>query len=115
MINYRLLERDDIDQTASCFADSFTKYEPLTLALNISYEDFVPFARQFVKHIVNLNLSYIAEDNSNIVGFCLCEDLAGNPPDLDDEILSRFSQIFSLLEEVSKPFIKNHELQKNEF
>lgn len=81
--HYRLMQESDIPAVIKCLSTAFTKSEPMTSFLKIDEVDFAKFAAQVCDHIINDQLSIIAEtDSANIIGVRLCGTYSRNPKPL---------------------------------
>lgn len=93
-------------ETAKLFSKVFCAQEPLTLHLNLEYNDFYPFALEFVHKAAKDSLSFIVTDEkNNVVGCILGEDLYN--PFQSFGKYRRLLPIFMALKKLSEPFFQN--------
>jgi len=113
-VDYTLqtLNEEYAKSATDVFIKSFCDSEPITRHLHVSYKDYEPFAREVIQKAVKEGLSKIAVDRHNRVIACaIAEDLA-DPfiPHLSH--YSKLKPIFSLIDELSKPFIYHKKFVK---
>lgn len=107
--DYKIIDLNDeyVTPTIKLFARSFIASEPMTRQLGIAYPDYEPFAREVVLKALKDGLSKIAlDDKNNVIACCLVEDMA-EPfvPKLTH--YPQLKPVFSLLDQLSKPFFQN--------
>lgn len=94
------------------FVKAFCDSEPITKHLNIHYQDYYPFAKEVIQKAIKEGMSKVAVDKQNrVIAFNISEDLA-DPfiPHLAH--YPKLKPVFSLLEELSKPFLKGKKFLK---
>lgn len=93
------------------FVKSFCDSEPITKRLNIHYDEYKPFASEVVRKAVKEGLSKVAVDKQGkIIACAIAEDLS-DPfvPHLAH--YPKLKPVFTLLRELSKPFMKGKKFQ----
>lgn len=113
-VNYTIktLESEHVKSTIDLFIKAFCDYEPITKAINISHEDYEPYARDIVQKAVRDGLSKVAlDENQKVIAFNLSEDLA-NPYHPDLKKYPKMAPIVALITELTQPFLKNKVFNK---
>jgi acyl carrier protein len=116
-IFFELMTHDDVDEVAACFSDYFRREEPLTLAMNISHEEFNPL----VEHVCALALAeksgIVCRDSHTrrLVGFSIGKDYGLNETFSEQQTLSeKFLPIFALHDELDNHYRTMHDIQPGE-
>ena len=78
-LEYKLLGRNDCEGAINCIAESFFNKDSLSVALGISFNDWVSFANGEVNRSIDENLSFCAIDEK-IVGALLAYDFLDYKP-----------------------------------
>jgi len=100
---YRLLSKNDIDETVKVFTYTFCHDEPMTHYLGITEEEFEPFARQVIEKAAMDQLSVVALKEGKIIGCAIVEDVT-DPLNIIIDIDPKFRFIFALLEHLTSDF-----------
>lgn len=111
IIEYKLLNFSDIEQTADCFTKIFIFEEPMTKNLGISQEQFHSLAQKYCQIAAEDGLSFIALEQATgkVIGFHICTDLMIDPARLgqvDPVIIEKSMPSMVLLEELERNFIQ---------
>ena len=105
-IRYELFSMEEAECMVHVVSHAFTGFEPMTTALEVSYEDFCPFMRKLAVKAAKEELSIIARnvEDGKVLGALVCEDLMGDPPEGLEEITPMLEPIFTLLDGLSEPY-----------
>lgn len=94
------------------FVKSFCDSEPITKQLDISYEEYEPYAEAVVTKAVKDGLSKVLLDEKNhVIGFVIAEDLA-DPFKMDLTKCPKLKPVHALLSELSKTFLSGKQFKK---
>lgn len=114
-ISYYILAEKDVIAAARCIARNFVD-EPLVKHLNISENEFYPFAEVFCKKAVKDKLSFVAKNHhGNIIGCVITEDMYENIT-LPQDLTPKFQPILAILEQLTAYALDkfNLKFKKNE-
>ena len=105
-IGFRQITINDIPQSASLVAKSFSKFDPPAVALNLTMQDFEKFITAMLNDHKIQKLTTVAIDpkNNEIVGVLISETF-GTDIHIEKSLLEKFGPIFQFLEELEKPYI----------
>lgn|SRR3990170_5643509 len=114
-IIYEMLSMKNLEETIACIVDVFPRAEPMTKAVEITSDEFYPFAEIYCKKAIRERLSLIARDmaTGNIIGFLISENLASEPPNGIETINEKFLPIIKLLDGLDENY-KEEALKLNE-
>ncbi len=103
-ILYRKMYYSDVEQAATVLTETFTTKEPMSVALGISYREFIDFAEIICAKAVQDGHSIVAIDQAtgDVVGLMVMEDLMTEQQDILDVISDKFKPIFSLSTDLEK-------------
>jgi len=110
-----MLSMKNLEETIACIVDVFPRAEPMTKAVEITSDEFYPFAEIYCKKAIRERLSLIARDmaTGNIIGFLISENLASEPPNGIETINEKFLPIIKLLDGLDENY-KEEALKLNE-
>ena len=114
---FSLMEPDDLEDVAACFSDYFRREEPLTLAMNIGHEEFIPLVRHVCDLALNEQLGIVARtsDTGRLVGFTIAKDYGKNHTFPEGGTLSeKFNPIFALHDELDNHYRTMHDIRPGE-
>ncbi len=98
------LQEQYAKEVTDLFVKNFCDSEPITKHLNIRYHDYEPFAKEVVSKAVKEGLSKVILDhNHRVIACAIAEDMA-DPFIPHAAHYPKLYPIFSLIEELSKPF-----------
>lgn len=107
------LDEKFFDVAKQLLIKTFCDDEPICQYLQITYEEFAPFAEEVIKKAVQDGVSHVAlNEDQQVVAFSLAEDIA-EPITLKIENYPRLQPIFEILESLSAPFMENRKFKKN--
>ena len=116
-IYFEVMTRDDLGDVAACFSDYFRREEPLTLAMNISHEEFKPLVEHVCALALSENLGIVCRDSRTrkLVGFSIGKDYGVNETFADQQTFSeKFLPIFALHDELDNHYRTMHDIQPGE-
>jgi len=106
------LTEEYLKEATELFVDSFCGSEPITKYLDISKDDYRPFAREVTAKACKEGLSKIAlNDKNEIIGLVIAEDYA-NKFEVDLEKYPKLKPIYQLLDKLSESFVEGKEFQQ---
>lgn len=110
----KMLAIKDLEETIACIVDVFPRDEPMTKAVEITSDEFYPFAEIYCKKAIRERLSLIARDKAtgNVIGFLISENLASEPPNGIETINEKFLPIIKLLDGLDENYIETLELNE---
>jgi ribosomal protein S18 acetylase RimI-like enzyme len=105
-IDYGLLEEPDASPMACLLADAFSRFEPMSVALNLPRAQIACLVRAFVAKAISEQLTIVARDSScgRLVGALLADDFGTPPPPGVDEAAPQFAPIGALLKSLGEPY-----------
>jgi ribosomal protein S18 acetylase RimI-like enzyme len=94
---------DDVESTSQLMSETFTAREPITLAMEIGYEEHLSFSRALTTEAARDGLSLVAEERETgkIVGYLISEDLFKVQ---SESLPPKYIPIFDLLDELSRDY-----------
>lgn len=98
------LQEKHLDEAIQVMIESFCDYEPMTQYVDMQYEEFRPFAEQVLKKAVRDGISAVALKNGHVVACTAVEDIT-QPIEFTIELTPKFKPIFTLLEEITIPYL----------
>ncbi len=106
---FEMLTEKDLEQTVACVTETFTTDEPLTSAVNISPNEFHPFANMYCVKAISDGLSVIARDKvtRKVIAFLISEALASEAPKVLEEVSEKFRPIMALLDRLDQQYKSN--------
>lgn len=111
---YQILDKNGRTSVIEMMTQSFCDHEPMTKFINMTYDEFTPFAEAIVDKAIIDRLSIVALKDKQIVACTIVEDLV-DPAPLDLNVLTpKFKYIFNLLETISGPFFADKVLSNNQ-
>lgn len=100
------LQEEHVKSAVNLFIKAFCDSEPITKHLNIRYQDYEPFAKEVIQKAVKEGLSKVAVDKQHRVIACAIADDLADPFIPHTAHYPKLKPVFSLLTELSKPFLK---------
>ncbi len=116
-IIYEIISKNYIESALQCIMTTFSKNDPLSIAVNLSPEDLKIFLNIFVKdNLLKQNLTTIAKDkNTNeVIGCILLEDITTDQPGDISGIPLNFMPIIALLEDLDGWYLENNPVKPGE-
>lgn len=110
---YKVLDKQYKDAAIAVMTESFCDYEPMTKFINVTYDEFSPFAEIVVEKAIEDKLSIVALDGKRVVACTAVEDLVDPAPIDLSKLTPKFNYIFGLLESISGSFFQNKQIDKN--
>ena len=111
-IIFEMLAIKDLEETIACIVDVFPRAEPMTKAMEITSDEFYPFAEIYCKKAIKEGLSLVArhKETGNVIGFLISENLASLPPNGIKTINEKFLPIIKLLDGLDENYKQSFEL-----
>jgi hypothetical protein len=113
---YEILQEKHLEESSRLLAHTFTKYNPVEVYLNTTYEQFYPHALVLSKAVLNDQLSVVAihKQTKEIDGFAQVGDAKKLEGQNLDE-LDPTKDMLEVLHEVERRFMKQYgELKEND-
>lgn len=103
----RPIQETDLEKVALLLSESFTKREPITMAMNFTIEEHLPHAKSLVATAIQDQLSFLCEDTvkEEITGYVLSEDFS-RVHNFSNPFSPKYPPIVGLLDELSLEFQK---------
>jgi N-acetylglutamate synthase-like GNAT family acetyltransferase len=110
---FQVLSHRDIEDTATCISQIFSRFEPMAKALKIYLDEFYQLALPICQKAADQETSLIAKDPKigEVVGFCISEYFMTINPDTPEGIDHKFESVFSLLSELKENYGKCHPIK----
>ncbi|MFY8037839.1 MAG: hypothetical protein ACOVMQ_11760 [Cyclobacteriaceae bacterium] len=104
-ILYRIMQQEDLEGAAECFALSFQR-EPMVRQLGIQTEEFMPFAHVCCQQAIDQGMGLVAIDDATgkIAGFTILQD-ALDEISFDLTEHQNFLPIFEMLGQLQSKYI----------
>lgn len=101
-----------LEPAVNLFVNSFCNSEPATKYLGITPEEYTPFAKAVTTKAVQDGLSKVVlNEKDQLIGLIITEDLA-DPFKPNLSLYPKMKPLYSLLEELSKPFMEGKTFKK---
>ncbi len=111
-IIFRIMQHDDIEQTVDLSSQIFTKYEPITKALKVSYDEYQEAVEPYCKKAAQDGLSIVATNSDGeVVGFVISEDLMTEPSSDIDETNNKFEAAIALIHDLQSKYTTKNPVQ----
>jgi ribosomal protein S18 acetylase RimI-like enzyme len=116
-VQYELVDISEFDDMAMMAAEAFTRYEPISSALNISSEDFADFIRLLEPKLAREQLTVIArnQETQQIIGAMISDDFAIEPPKEILHLSDNFEPVWSVLDELDSQYKRGRILPEGEY
>lgn len=116
-IIYEVFRENDMEQTIACIIETFSRKEPMVIALGIIPDENLFFVKIVCEKAVKDGLSIVAKDKvtGKVIGFCLSEDLESEPPEGFDKINMKIHPILELLTRLDEEYKKSRKVIKGKF
>ena len=111
-IGYELLRPEVLDDMAGVVANAFAGYEPTSVALGISSEEFVDYVQLYGTRMLRENLTIVATDltTGDLVGALIADDLASGSPAGREHISEKFEPVLALLDELGEHYREGRDI-----
>ena len=109
-ILFQIMQDNDIEETAICISQVFSKYETMSKSLKFSFDEFYRFAVHVCKKAAAQKLSIIAKNwqTGEVIGFIIAEDFTTIHAEALEDIDKKFEYVFSLLSELDENYRSIH-------
>lgn len=111
-IRYEMLSERNLLGAARCVSATFTRSEPMSHHLGLTFDDFLTFAHAYYRGLIGAGMSLVALDErtNEVIGVRMSEDYC-KQGDLSIEGLTpNFMPLFAILEALGQYFRQNHRL-----
>lgn len=122
-IIYEILQNQDLLKIIECVVNVFPISEPLTKSLEITQEEFYPFAEIICQKALEDRLSHVAKDihTGEVIGFRISNYLFSNGDNEKNETnqeknykFFKFQPIIFLLEQLEQKYLHNKILKRGQ-
>lgn len=105
-VRYELFTMQAIDETAFTVAEAFSHYEPITIALDISSNEWMEFIKFLGLKAQKDELTIVARDleTEQVIGAMIADDFASELPLGKERLSDKFTSIFKLLDDLDSPY-----------
>ena len=116
-IGYELLRPEVLDDMAGVVANAFAGYEPTSVALDISSEEFVDYVQLYGTRMLRENLTIVATDLStgDLVGALIADDLASGSPAGREHLSEKFEPVLALLDELGERYREGRDIVSGQY
>ena len=115
-VRYGVLEEADADEMATLLAAEFSRFEPMSVAIDIGHDPLLELVKLYVPKAVAEGVTIVARDaaSGELVGAVLTDDFGTPVPD-GVEGIERFAPIASLLEELDVQYQEGKTIQPGQY
>jgi hypothetical protein len=116
-VQYELFDMDALDEMAPMVAEAFNRYEPMTVAQGVPFQEFVDFVKLLGPKAQQEELTVLARDQETgqLIGAMIADDLASTPPEGMGLLGQAFEPIFALLGELDEQYRKGRAPRLGEY
>ena len=116
-VQYELFEIYALGEMAPMIAEAFNRYEPMTVARNVPFQEFVDFVKLLAPKALQEELTVLARDQETgqVIGAMIADDFASTPPEDLGLLGQAFAPIFALLGELDDQYKKGRTLRLGEY
>lgn len=116
-IEYGIVERAELPAMARILAESFSRYEPLAVAVGLSSPEIEALVNAFGPKALAEQLSVVARTahTADLVGALLVEDFATPPPEEIADIAPGFAPIGALLDGLDDQYRASRTIRTGEY
>jgi ribosomal protein S18 acetylase RimI-like enzyme len=99
-IEYGPVEDREVDAMANLLAESFSRFEPMAVAVGLPYEEIKALVEAFAPKVLSEQLTIVARDASTrrVFGALLTDDFGTPPPGGLDAVAPTFAPVGILLD-----------------
>src|SRR5262245_22628975 len=97
-VQYELFNMHALDEMARMVAEAFKRYEPMTAAQDVPFQEFVDFVRLLGPKAHHEELTVLARDQETgqVIGAMIADDFASAPPEGMGVLGEAFEPILAL-------------------
>lgn len=115
-IEYGCFEPADLEQMADVLADSFSRGEPMAVAVGLSHQDIQTIVALFGTKAAAEELTIVARSSRGaLVGALLAQDFATPAPEGLQDVAQAFQPIGALLDGLDEKFRRTQEVKHGAF
>lgn len=113
-MRYSILQPEDIEEATNILAETFTRYEPMTIAVQLPSEDLRKFVKSILIKTVNQSLSIIARNiqDKTLAGLVLTYDFFSTTEEQAVSLPASFKPIGYLLGKLEDKYMELVQHQK---
>jgi len=107
-VRYGLLDSTDIEEMAELLADTFSRFDPLAVAVGLSFDELRGLVGLFSRRALDDALTIVAraQPSGRLIGAMLTDDFASPPPQGIDGVAKHFDPIAALLDGLDEQYRK---------
>jgi len=112
-VQYQLFDMYALDEMAPMVAEAFNRYEPMTVAQAVPFQEFVDFVKLLAPKAQHEELTVLARDQETgqVIGAMIADDFASAPPEGMGLLGEAFEPILALLGELDEQYKKGRTLR----
>ena len=116
-ITYEPLSINLLEQTALVVGQSFSGFDPMAVAQELSVQDFYEYITLLGEWLTQAGLSVIAKnkESGQVIGALITADFASEPPLEVEKISDKFAPIFYLLESLDNSYKQGKQIDLHEY
>jgi len=116
-VQYELFDMYALDEMALTVAEAFNRYEPMTVAQAVPFQEFVEFVQLLGPKAQQEELTVLARDQETgqVIGAMIADDFASALPEGMGLLGKAFQPIFALLAELDEQYKKGRTLRLGEY
>lgn len=116
-VQYELFDINDLDEMSVMAAEIFTRYEPVTSSLGISFDAFANFIRLQGSKLEQEELTVIArhQKTKQIIGAMVADDFSIEPPEEMRHLGDNFDPLWAVLDELDSQYKHGRVLPKGDY
>lgn len=116
-VEYGVMERGDASEMAHLLAEEFSLYEPMGLAVGLSYDELHRIVSLYCPKAVEEQITIVARDTGTgkMVGAMLTDDFAGGAPPGVEHVIDAFPPIATLLDDLDERYKHGRTIERGEY
>ena len=116
-ITYEPLSINLLEQTALVVGQSFSGFDPMAVAQELSVQDFYEYITLLGEWLAQAGLSVIAKnkESGQVIGALITADFASEPPLEVEKISDKFAPVFYLLESLDNSYKQDKQIELHEY
>src|SRR5262245_40427935 len=116
-VQYELFDMSALDEMAPMVAEAFNRYEPMTVAQDVPFKEFIGLINLFEPKAQQEELTILARDQETgqVIGAMIADDFASAPPEGMGRLGEAFEPILALLGELDEQYRKGRTLRLGEY
>src|SRR5262249_51422356 len=116
-VQYELFDMHALDEMAPMVAEAFNRHEPMTVAQDVPFQEFVDFVKLLAPKAQQEELTVLARDQETgqVIGAMIADDFASAPPEGMGLLGAAFAPILALLGELDEQYKKGRSPRLGEY